>query len=314
MAGESDHPGGIFLISLPVRPPIVVHHMAAQDAANAPPNSLEAIDACLDSGAACVEVDVTALADSDYLLVHESRLEAETTGHGLVGKCSAADAAGLFIKYNGQDTPFRVPRLSEVVAHFRERPGLTRLQLDFKNVAPFALDEPLRRLVELIRPLGDQVIVSSVADWQLRRLRDLAPWLDLGFDIHFYMKDSTSEATDDPWDGPRQRGAYGYLDEHRLAETRIWSTTEYLADRCAALLGLVPGVSTFYVNHHFLGQSLDDGFSWADALHERGVRLDAWTLDVGDPRVEQSARRLLVAGVDQFTTNTPGALRRLLET
>ena len=286
--------------------------MAAHDASGAPPNSLEAIGACLEAGAACVEIDVTALADSDYLLVHDPRLEVETTGRGPVADCSAADAATLSIRHNGESTRFRVPLLSQVVTLLSERPEATRLQLDFKNVAPFPSDEPLRRLVELIRPLGDRVIVSSTADWQLRRLRSLAPWLDLGLDVHFYLKGALSGVSEDPWDGPRRRGAYGYLDEHRLAETRAWSTAEYLADRAATLLALVPGASTFYINHRFLCQSLDDGFNWAEALHERGVRLDAWTLDVGSPVAEANARRLLAAGVDQFTTNTPGALVMLL--
>ena len=288
--------------------------MAVQDESSAPPNSLEAIEDCLDAGAACIEVDVTALADSDYLLVHDPRLEVETSGRGLVAECSAADAMTLFIRHNAETTRFRVPLLSQVVTLLSERPGSTRLQLDFKNVAPFPSDEPLRRLVELIHPLGDRVIVSSTADWQLRRLRSLAAWLDLGLDIHFYLKGSLSEVSDDPWDGPRQRGAYGYLDEHRLAEMRVWSTAEYLADRALTLLALVPGASTFYINHRFLCQSLDDGFNWAAALHERGVKLDAWTLDMGSPVAEVNACRLFGVGVDQFTTNTPGALAKLLAT
>jgi len=297
--------------SLPVRPPVVVHHMAALDGQHAP-NTLEAVGACLEAGARVVEVDVAALADDDYLLVHDLRLESETTGHGPVGACSAAAARGLSFVRSGGRTDFHVPLLGEVVATFLGRPGPSRLQLDFKNGQPFPTDEPLERLVKLIEPLGRRVLVSSDADWQLRRLRALAPWLDLGLDVHFYLDWRAPGQPVDPRTYPRQLGAYGYWDDHPVASQRHTTPARYLADRCGMLLGLVPDVSTFYVSHALLAQSLDDGFNWATALHERQIKLDAWTLDVDDPIALANAQRLLVAGVDQFTTNTPLALAAAL--
>jgi glycerophosphoryl diester phosphodiesterase len=297
---------------LPIRPPVIVRHMAATDPPSVP-NSLEAIRACLEAHAEFVEVDVTALADRDYLLVHDSQLEAETNGRGPVAACTAERARELRFVRDGQPIHVKVPVLSDVVALFREHPGPTRLQLDYKDMTPFPSDEPLQRLVELISPLGDRVIVSSGADWQLRRLRRLAPWLDLGLDIHFYLDWHPPGARIDPTSYPRQRGAYGYWDDHPLAAERHGDTARYLADRCGMLLGLVPGASTFYVNHRFLVRSLDDGFNWAAELHDQGIKLDAWTLDADNPIAAANAPRLLAAGVDQFTTNTPEALRRLLD-
>ena len=299
-------------VSLPIRRPIIVHHMAALDDCPAPPNSVAAIHACLDADAEFVEVDITALADGDYLLVHEPQLEAETNGHGAVADCTAAHARELFITQRGAVTPYRVALLSEVVQLFLVHAGAARLQLDFKNVVPFTSDEPLRRLLTLVAPLGERVLVSTDADWQLRRLRVLAPWLALGFDIMSYMDWETAHKLRDPREYPKRRGAYGYYDDHPLAEARVWTTAEYLADRCETLMGLVPSVSTFYVRHTFLVQSLDDGFNWAEALHRRGIKLDAWTMDVTHPIAVDNARRLFEAGVDQFTTNTPRALARLL--
>jgi glycerophosphoryl diester phosphodiesterase len=115
-----------------------------------------------------------------------------------------------------------------------------------------------------------------------------------------------------PTDYPRHLGVYGYFDDHPLAAQDTWSTAEYLEDRLQSLLRLVPDVCAFYINHRFLAQSLDDGFNWAAALHEVGVVCSAWTLDVGKPEAEANAKRLLEAGVDQFTSNTPMALRKLL--
>lgn len=296
----------------PLQPPVIVHHMAALDGALVP-NSLEAIRACLAAGAAIVEIDVTALAEADYLLVHDPRLESETTGTGLVGACSMAEVGRLRFVHRGVATDVRVPVLSQVVRLFRDTPGKTRLHVDYKNTRPFATDEPLRRLVDLLAPLGPRAIVSSKADWQLRRLRDLAPWLDLGLDVHAHVDHRNPARPETERRYPPYRlGAYGYWDDHPLATERTWPAAEYLADRCTTIAGLVPRISTVYISHRLLTQSLDDGFNWAEALHRRGIRLDAWTLDVGDPVAETNARRLLAAGVDLFTTNTPAALAALL--
>lgn len=276
------------------------------------PNSLEAIYDCLNSGADFIEVDITALADLDYLLVHDDQLEAETTGRGLVGNCSSKVARDLQFVVDGQPTQTHVPLLSDVVALIMSRAGHTRLQLDFKNMIPFADDEPLRRLLRLIEPLGERVIVSSGADWQLRKLRDMAAWLDLGFDVHFYIDWQAADTPRDPRQFPKTLGAYGYWDDHALASQRIWPAADYLRDRCGALIGLVPHASTFYIEHTLLAQSLDDGFNWADMLHNAGIRLDAWTMDVTNPIALRNTPRLLEAGVDQFTTNTPQSLGRLL--
>jgi glycerophosphoryl diester phosphodiesterase len=297
---------------MPPRPPIIVHHMAALDGKH-PPNSLEAIRACLETGVSFVEIDVTALANDDYLVVHDSVLESETTGAGPVGKATAEQVRSLFIKANGTPTRSRVALLSEVVALFTEYKSPIRLQLDYKDVIPFADDEPLRRLLGLVEPLGEQVMVSSNADWQLRRLGKLAPWLDLGFDIQFYVDWRQPDEPVDPRVPPFRLGAYGYWDDHILATERMLPTAEYLADRCEVLTTQVARVSTFYIDYKLIVQSLVDGFNWAEALHSHGIKLDAWTLDADNPLAVQHARRLLDAGVDQFTTNTPAALRQLLE-
>lgn len=295
-----------------LRPPIIVHHMAALDG-QYPPNSLESIRACLEAGAAFIEIDITALADSDYLLVHDETLESETTGAGPVGQCSKAESDRLFFKNgDGSATSYPVPRLGEVVDLLRQHPEGARVQLDFKNVIPFSDPEPLHRLVRLIEPLGDRVMVSTGADWQLRRLRRLAGWLELGFDIHFYMDLRFPEEPVDPRVPPYRQGVYGYWDDHPLALQRFWTTAEYLAERCEMLTTLVPGVTTFYIDHRLLVQSLDDGFNWAEALHDAGIKLDAWTLDTDDSAAVANARRLLAAGVDQFTTNTPAELAAIL--
>ncbi|MBX3084149.1 MAG: hypothetical protein KF716_21115 [Anaerolineae bacterium] len=299
--------------TLPLRPPIVVCHMAAWDA-RFPPNSLEAIRACLIANVAFIEIDITALASEDYLLVHDPVLESETDGHGLVAATTPDQARTLHIKHRDQPTDHPVPLLSQVVDLFLHYPGRTRLQCDFKNIYPFPAEEPYARLINLLAPLGDRVIVSSGADWQLRRLRRLDSSLDLGFDIGNNLDWRALDELADPRVPPWKFGAYGYFDDHPVAGFRFTSAREYLLERCDLFANSVRGLSTFYIDHKLLMHSLkDDDFNWAEALHGFGIKLDAWTLDTTNALAVTNARLLLDAGVDQFTTNTPVELAALLQ-
>ncbi|MBK8026740.1 MAG: hypothetical protein IPK19_36490 [Chloroflexi bacterium] len=294
------------------QPPIVVHHMAALDPSPYPPNSLEAIRLCLEADAPFVEIDVTALAADDYLLVHDPVLESETSGQGEVGATTSAAAKALAIKgRDGAVTPYHPALLSEVVALFAQLGGQTRLQIDYKNVLPMRDDEPLRRILRLIEPLGDRVLISSGADWHLRRMRALAPWLDLGFDIGFYLDYRTEQG--DPRQPPYVLGAYGYHDDHVTARQVFQEPAAYLAERCEILYRTIAEVSTWYVNYRLLARALDDGFNMTAWLHGVGLKMDAWTMDANKPTAVEQLSRLKAAGVDQFTTNTPRALAALLE-
>ncbi len=289
--------------------PLIVHHMAALDGLPFPQNSLEAIRASLEANAAFIEIDVTALAADDYLLVHDDALEHETSGTGAVGAARPADVRALTIKKrDGAITPYRPPLLSEVVALFLQYPGATRLQIDYKNVYPMPDDEPLRRFIRLIEPLGRRVLTSTGADWHLRWMHRNAPWLDIGFDIGFYLDSRTEPG--DPRQPPYALGAYGYYDDHLLAKQRILPPAQYLAERCDILRGAVPEASTWYVDYHLITRCLSDGFDMTAWLHQHNIKMDAWTLDVGKVP-DADLLRLRAAGIDQFTTNTPQALGKL---
>src|SRR5690606_3625014 len=289
------------------RPPVVVHHMAAVDGSPYPQNSLEAIRASLEAGAQIIEVDITALADADYLLVHDPVLEAETDGAGPVRETSSETARNLKIRTKTSMTPYHAALLSDVVQIFLEFGGQAQLQLDFKDVVPFTNDEPLRRLVQLVEPLGDRITVSSGADWQLRKLRRLAGWLRLGFDVQNYIDSQPPSAHVGQATLPQRQGAYGYWDDHPLATGCYLPVADYLAERCAALIELVPDVSVFYLNYRLIARSLQDGFNWVTALHQSNIALDAWTMDADKPEAVEALPLLLSAGVDLITTNTPQA-------
>jgi len=292
--------------------PTIVHHKARLDDSEHPPNTLEAVRESLKADAEWIEVDIRSLKDgADYLLIHDEMLDTETTGDGPVEALTVGDALRLRL----QDAPHYSPALlSDVIALFEGHVGRTRLQLDFKHIFPFTSDDPLKRLAEIIEPIADRVHVSSPADWNLRRLGKIAPWLDLGFDIVLYLINREPGKDYDTRHPPFREGSYGYHDDSLLSLVKVWPNAEYLADRCNTLLRQVPNISTLYVDHRTLTKSLDDGFNWATACHHANVRLSTWTIDVGDEQAVENARRLRAAGVDQFTSNTPQALRHNLIT
>ncbi len=287
--------------------PTLIHHKAALDGQAALPNTLEAIENCLCASAPVIEIDICALAEADYLVLHNDTLDGETTGRGSIRQCTVEAAKPLKLAHHGAISSYRPPLLSEIVQLWQStpHPAETFLQLDFKDAIPFDSDEPLERLAKLIAPLGKQVIVSSVADWQLRRLHKLAPEIRLGFDPQLYLDWRGKE--DEPF--PKALGAYGYWDDAPLAMARTWPTPHYLADRCAALVQMVPSAEIHYFRYGLVLQSLKEGFNWATALAEHGVALDVWTVDL--PKAPAAAQTLIAAGVPYITTNTPKAMKAL---
>lgn len=185
----------------------------------------------------------------------------------------------------------------------RSTPGPTLLELDAKDLLPWPTDaaELLARLVD---PLRDRVVVTSPADWNLRRLLRVDPELPIGFDPQFHL-DWTADA--EAWSPPR--GAYGYLDAHPLARRRALPPAEYLRERLEQIVQLVPGVRELHLRLAFLERLLRDGCHDAVAvLHTAGALADVWTLDAGTPRWRERLGRAIDAGVDIVTTNTPREL------
>jgi glycerophosphoryl diester phosphodiesterase len=289
--------------------PAVVYHKAMHDDGAHPPNSLAAIAAALDDGAAWIEIDVLPLAYDDYMLVHDFDLASETTGSGFTTAATPEAVRGLHIVHDGHITDHRPPLLSDVVALMASHPGTARLQIDYKFVFPTQDDEPLARLARLIAPLGQRALVSTGADWHLTRLHALGGDFDLGFDIGFYL-DARPEAVD-PRLPPHRLGAYGYHDDHPLAAQRMVTTARYLELRCEALHAAVPFARVWYVSHRLITRCLEDGFNMAAWLKARDVLLDAWTIDAGTPGAAH-VPTLADAGVSLFTSNTPRAIAALL--
>lgn len=200
----------------------------------------------------------------------------------------------------GRATP---PLLSDALAIVRDSPGTTLLELDAKDLVSWPPASALR-LARLLDPVRDRVIVTSPADWNLRRLLRADPALVVGFDPQFYL-DWTSR----PGELPGRRGAYGYLDAHPLARRRSVPVDDYLRERLDDLVRLVPGVRELHLRLTLFERMIRDGLHDVAAfLHDRGALVDVWTLDAGTRAWRQRLARAVETGVDVVTTNTPREL------
>jgi glycerophosphoryl diester phosphodiesterase len=288
---------------------LLIHH-AAHRGFRYPPGSLSGLADCLMAHAQVVEIDVAPLADGDFALVHDARLEAATDGHGPVAAATAAQLAGLHRRWRGAITNEPVGLLSQAIELLCDHPATQELQLDLKPHAPLT-EAVLERLLRLVEPVTRRVRVTSVADWALRRLAVLDADLATGFDPLLYL-DVERSAGSDAGTPPLRMGAYGYLDEHPLATQQWGSPADYLATRAEALWAQTPA-RVWYIRGATLARSLDDGFDWIAWLHGRGAQVAAWTLDADQPHQLDLARQLAAQGVDRITTNDAPRLAEALK-
>ena len=270
-----------------------------------PENSLLAIEECYRERVARAEIDLHMLRDADFLVLHDPELDASTTGSGSIADLTRHDAQALRLRFGGCVSAEPPPLFSEVLALIAAQPYPTLLELDLPTSTPLPW-ERLEWLADAVGPVRDRVIFNG-ADWNLRRLLRVDATLPVGIDPATYL-DWLPES--DAKDSELPRGAYGYLDAHPLARHRLTSVEDYLADRLGGIARLVPGVREAHLRLLAFERMLDDGVRDAagDLFHRQGLKLDVWTLNAGTPGWRERLTRVLDAGVDIVTTDTPQAL------
>lgn len=293
--------------------PLVKHHRLLSGRAVAPPNSLAALEDVLSVGPQSIELDLSMTRDGAFVLLHDSRLEVETTGRGRLRDHDLASARSLRLR--GSDE--RPATLAEVAARLARHPGRVAIQADLKESLPLTTTEAARLLREL-EPLREiaaaRVVVGSQADWNLRALRRLDPSLPLGLDIALHLDVPPDRPASGAWP-PAPVNAYGYVDEHPLGRRRLLSSAAYLEDRLDAICGLVAGPVEFvYLRKELVGRAFADGLDAVGHLRRRqpGARVDVWTIDLRDGRDPPELSLALRLGADQITTNTGLQLRERL--
>jgi glycerophosphoryl diester phosphodiesterase len=258
-------------------------------------NTMGGIRECLSAGVSRLEIDVHSLADHDYAVFHERRLQHETTGEGSIGHATSDQIREARFLFDDNDRP---PLLSEVVE--AAAGSGVQLQLDLKDWRPMTAGR-VRTLLDVIAPVHDQVIVTTGQDWNLLRLHRADPELAIGFDPGHYF-DHAIEGSQ--MFLPKSFGAYGYRDDHPMAVGKTEDVRDYLRERWTMLTLQAPWAKEFFVSWLVMLQMLDDGFDLIAWLHERHIAVTAWTPDYASDDSVAALDRLLAAGVDRITTNT----------
>lgn len=271
----------------------LILHSANMDH-NLPSGSLIALEESLKAKVSRIEVDVIPLKDGDFALLHDPKLEHICNATGDVPDFSSEEIQSFTYK----DSVHRLGTLRQAVELIQKYPLEDFFQLDLKPYAPLT-PTSMSDLVNLIQPIQEMVMVSSVADWAIRLLKRLLPSLKLGFDPLLYL-DLVEDEPREEGVPPFRVGAYGYLDEHPLAAQRWGTLKDYFEARAEALIQQVPSGITWFINAQLLEEASFAGFNWVHFLQNNDNTVNAWTLDLD--RV-QLTTKMVGLGVDYITTN-----------
>ncbi|HVD31900.1 MAG TPA: glycerophosphodiester phosphodiesterase family protein [Methylomirabilota bacterium] len=262
-------------------------------------NSPLAIAECASERVLRTEIDVRALRDGEFVVLHDDRFDRVTDATGLVREATAVEAT------RPRFTDGTHPLLfSEAILLIAANEYPRTIELDLKDLAPYTRPQA-EALVRAAQPLKGRAHFSCPADWNLRRLLAVDPTLGVSLNPHCYIDTELDDDVRLP------TGAYGYRDAHPLARQRVSTTADYLRDRFGGIMRLVPRLSEAHVRVGMLERMLDDGVAdVAEIFHSLGLKLDVWTLDADTPRWRERLARIVGAGVDVVTTNTAQALAR----
>jgi glycerophosphoryl diester phosphodiesterase len=227
---------------------------------------------------ASLEVDVVATRDGHWICLHDDELAAETTGRGSVHDHDRAEIERLRQRDDaGREQPSAPLFLDELLATLAGAPADWRgsLQLDLKQ--PFErLGPPLvERFAALVGPVARHVVLGGTEWPALTTLAKAVPGLRVGFDplaIHEAAPPTTAVAF-------QALGAY--------------------------MLATTPRVAIYYLHIPTVLRGLDLGVDLIAMARTSGAEVDAWRLEPEGDRAEATMLRLLAAGVDQITTNSP---------
>ncbi len=233
---------------------------------------------------ASLEVDIVATRDRHFVCLHDPELAFETTGRGPVHDQERAAVEQLCQCANDGRPLATAPLfLDEVLATLSQAPPdwPGRLQLDLKQPQG-RIDGPLiDRFAALALPVARHLILAGTEWRAVQRLGGAVRGLRLGFDP---------------------------LALHEAAPPASAAEFEALA---ASMLAHAPGAATFYLHIPLVLQGLEAGVDLIALAKAAGAKVDAWPLEPEDDRASETLARLIAAGVDQITTDSPLALEQL---
>jgi glycerophosphoryl diester phosphodiesterase len=238
----------------------------------APENTLEAFRLASRSGAGGLELDVHMTSDGRVVVIHDDSVDHTTEGTGLVRRMTlhevqSLDAGYRFTPDGGTTYPYRGRDV-----RVPELGEVLREFPDHKVNIDIKEEQPgvEAALLETIKDAGDRVLVVSEMQAIVERVRELS-----GNSI------STGASR-------REIG-----DFYRLSRLRL----EFLVR---------PPYDALQVPVEYGGREVVTPL-FVKAAHDRGVRVDVWTIDDAE-----EMRRLLDLGADVIMTNRPEVLEGVL--
>ena len=240
----------------------------------APENTLEAFRLAARSGAGGLELDIHMTSDGRIVVIHDDSVDRTTEGEGCVRhmtlpEIQSLDAGYRFTSDGGNTYPYRGQgvQVPELGQVLREFPG-HKVNIDIKEAQP-SVEVALLETIENAGA-GDRVLVVSGMPAVVKRVRELS-------------ENSISTGAS------RQE----IRDFYRLSRLHL----EFLVHPPYDALQ----VPVEYGRRKVVTPRL------VNAAHDRGVRVDVWTID--EPG---EMHRLLDLGVDVIMTNRPEVLEGVL--
>jgi glycerophosphoryl diester phosphodiesterase len=261
-----------------------------------PENSPLAIADCATDRVVRTEIDVRALRDGEFVVLHDDRFDRVTDASGPVRDATAVEATRS--RFADGTHPLL---LSEAIGLIAAHEYPRSIELDLKDLAPYTRPQA-EAIARAVQPLKERAHFSCPADWNLRRLLAVDSTLRVSLNPRCYIDTELDDDIRLP------SGAYGYRDAHPLARERLSTTADYLRDRFSGIMRLVPGVLEAHLRAEMFDRMLNDEVDVAEIFHSLGVKVDVWTVDAGTSRWRERLARIVASGVDIVTTNTARAL------
>lgn len=159
--------------------PLVFGHRGAQ--AYAPMNTLPAFELAARQGAHGVELDVHLSRDGHLIVMHDFTVDATTNGSGYIAAATLAEIKALDAGswFGAEFAGVQVPTLDEVMEHIGRHLWLN-IEIKSESVEPAGLEEAVAACIQR-HNMQHRVLVSSFNVLVLRRFRELAPDVPLGY-------------------------------------------------------------------------------------------------------------------------------------
>jgi glycerophosphoryl diester phosphodiesterase len=229
---------------------------------------------------ASVEVDLVVHGEHGFAVLHEPELGREATGSGAIAVKTATELRGEFVLDNdGKPTQEPVRLLEDLVGLMAGdiHPDAL-LQLDYKEDAAALDRETVANFAASVAPVARHMILSSGDAASVALLTDAVPGIRVGYD---------------PCHGD---------DLARLQADHDF------AGFVARAVAASPRAEMIYLDRAVVLMAADRGFDIVGAFHDAGRRIDAYTIRSADAASLATVERLLVARVDQITTDDPEGL------